>query len=231
MSVGRLGCLLVMVLAGCGQVPTGSVRAASQGAERVSAVSADAVGVDERLVDGGVDEPEPEVDAWLYGRPPQGDLSNFGQMEATLFRGARPTEAGLRQLKERGVQTIINIENAKAPVEKERAWAQANGVRFVSFPMNPVTPPRVETVRKILTVMSDPALRPLYVHCKYGRDRTGLVAYSYRISHDGWTPAQAEEELNRYGFRKYLLGLKGFMIWYGRNGAKNLAAPALSAKS
>ncbi|MBO0722086.1 MAG: dual specificity protein phosphatase family protein, partial [Blastocatellia bacterium] len=40
---------------------------------------------------------------------------------------------------------------------------------------------------------------PVFVHCRRGSDRTGVIIALYRIKQDGWTAEQAIKEANLYG--------------------------------
>jgi len=40
----------------------------------------------------------------------------------------------------------------------------------------------------------------IFVHCRVGDDRTGMMIAAYRTADEGWTPKQAMEEMNKYGF-------------------------------
>jgi|GEM_PF-576101 cardiolipin synthase len=171
--------------------------------------------------------PEPGYQAEQLGfNPPPEDLGNFGKVDDTLWRGARPTDKGLQKLVAMGVKTIVNLENDKASVEHEQAWARAHGVNFVSIPLSVITPPKLEKIKTFVSLAEDPKNRPLYFHCMQGRDRTGTGAFCYRIGHDGWTYDRAYREMVTYHFHTYLLGLRGFLAWYARTQAPAVVSGA-----
>lgn len=158
---------------------------------------------------------EPGVRAFSFGiKPPDEDLGNFGEVESTLWRGARPTDKGLEQLAAKGVKTIVNLENDKKAVEHEGAWATAHGIRFVSIPLSVILPPKGDKVDQWLALANDPAARPLYFHCMQGRDRTGTAAFTYRVSHDHWKFDRAYAEMKGFHFHTYLLGLQAYIRHY-----------------
>jgi hypothetical protein len=162
---------------------------------------------------------EPGADDKIGPKPPNEDLGNFGSVDATLWRGARPTEKGLAQLAAKGVKTIVNLENDKGAVEREGAWAAAHGIRFVSLPLSVILPPSNAKVDQFLALANDPAARPLYFHCMQGRDRTGTAAFCYRVRHDGWNFSQAYAEMKGFHFHTYLLGLQAFIRLYPKQHA------------
>jgi len=55
-------------------------------------------------------------------------------------------------------------------------------------------------VAEFLKIANDAANQPIYVHCKGGRHRTGLVTAVYRMTHDGWNFDKAFAEMMKYDF-------------------------------
>lgn len=213
------------VLAGCGvSSPQGSTLNTAPTASTYAAESVPTASELERLAKASPDRliknapAEPGSNA-IWPKPPKEDLGNFGKVEDTLWRGARPSDKGLEKLKAMGVKTIVNFENSEEAVSHEKAWAEANGVNFVSIPLSVVTPPKMENIKNFLKLAEDPTNRPLYFHCMQGRDRTGTAAFAYRISHDGWKYEKAYAEMKSYHFHTYLAGLRAFLVWYAASAA------------
>ncbi|HEY9764736.1 MAG TPA: tyrosine-protein phosphatase [Chroococcales cyanobacterium] len=166
----------------------------------------------ERLCENAPDEPG--VNFKFGPKPPAEDLGNFGKLEDSLFRGARPTEKGIEKLAGLGVKLIVSLENSGPVVRQEEAWAKKYGLRFVSLPFGIILPPSEAGVNKFLALAKDPENRPLYFHCMQGRDRTGCMAFTYRVSQQGWNYAEAYAEMVKYKFHTYLLGLRYFLKEY-----------------
>jgi protein tyrosine/serine phosphatase len=87
-------------------------------------------------------------------------------------------------------------------------------MRSVEIPMNVMKNVDPAAVRKALSVMTDPANQPVFVHCQHGKDRTGLVAAVYRMEVDGWSEAEAEAEMEAFGFHEVWFQLKKFVRQY-----------------
>jgi hypothetical protein len=50
-----------------------------------------------------------------------------------------------------------------------------------------------------LALATDPAHRPVFVHCRQGRNRAGIMTAIYRVAYHGWTPQRAYAEGRAYG--------------------------------
>lgn len=138
------------------------------------------------------------------------DLPNLVKVHDHLYRGGRPTDVGMKQLKAMGVRTIVNIENDEDAVAADKKFAAAHGLRFISVPFATFKKPKDENVDYVLKSLQDRSLGPIYLHCKHGRDRTGMIMGLYRVEADGWDPKTAYQEMKDLGFRTILWTLKKY---------------------
>ncbi len=143
----------------------------------------------------------------LFGLP---GLANVGRMTFGIFRGAQPKPEGFATLKAMGVRTVINLRTHHGEGEA----VKAAGMRYVEIPMNVWRKVDPAAVRKALSVMTDPANQPVFVHCSLGADRTGVVAAIYRMEVDGWSEAEAEAEMEAFGFHEFWSQFKEFVRRY-----------------
>ena len=60
--------------------------------------------------------------------------------------------------------------------------------------------PDIEDVIRFLEIVSDSNNTPVFVHCQYGADRTGVMCAIYRIAVQGWSKEDAIEEMTKGGF-------------------------------
>jgi len=127
------------------------------------------------------------------------DLPAFVQVDEGFSRGGQPTMLGLQQLSQRGVKTIISLRHHSRQMEDERRLAEQLGMRWVNIPMWFWWRPSDRQVREFLTIVNDPANRPVFVHCRQGWNRAGIMTAIYRMVHDGWTAQQAYAEGRRLG--------------------------------
>ncbi len=127
-------------------------------------------------------------------------VPNAGKVSETLFRGAQPAATGLEQLKQLGVTTIVNLRIWEGAVNSERKKAEALGLHFINIPVSGWEPPSDEQVAQFLSLFHDKPADKIFVHCKFGGDRTGVMIAAYRIAENHWSVQQAIQEMRFFGF-------------------------------
>ena len=137
----------------------------------------------------------------LFGFP---GLTSVGRVAPGIYRGAQPEPEGYATLEAMGVRTVINLRARHG----EGETVEAAGMRYVEIPMSFLTKAEPAAVRKALSVMTDPANQPVFVHCSVGTDRTGVVVAVYRMEVDGWSKAEAVAEMEAFGFHGIWFQLK-----------------------
>jgi len=128
-------------------------------------------------------------------------VPNSGKINDHLYRGAQPRDAGLLELKKLGVTTIVNLRDEdpeKSDWEEKRA--KSLGIRFVHIPVGGWSPPTNEQVAQFLSLFRDNAQEKVFVHCRYGEDRTGVFVASYRMAFEKLPADQALKEMYYFGF-------------------------------
>jgi protein tyrosine phosphatase (PTP) superfamily phosphohydrolase (DUF442 family) len=122
-------------------------------------------------------------------------ISNFFQVTTNLYRGARPTAAGMTHLKALGIKIVVNLRAFHSD-QDEVAGAGLKSVRFETKPWHA----EEEDVVGFLRVVADTNNLPVFVHCQRGADRTGLMCAMYRIVVCGWSKPEAIDEMKKGGF-------------------------------
>jgi tyrosine-protein phosphatase SIW14 len=138
-------------------------------------------------------------------------LPNFGVVGSQLSRGAQPEDAAFAELKTLGVDLVVSFRHDADQIARERLQVEAHHMRFVSIPWRGKDQPRTEHVAEFLRVLRDNPERKVFVHCKRGAERTGVMVAAYRISRDGWTPEQALAEMKAFRFRSRFRHLAQFV--------------------
>ncbi|MBI4455808.1 MAG: protein tyrosine phosphatase family protein [Acidobacteria bacterium] len=140
-----------------------------------------------------------------HAAPLVGDIRNFHEVAKDLYRGGQPTASGLSALKELGVKTIINL---RSDGDREQTTVHRLGMKYVHIPLDAWERLPADAVRTFLRVLCDPASYPVFVHCRRGADRTGIMIGLYRITFQGWDATDAYEEARKLGMRWWYRGLK-----------------------
>ena len=122
-------------------------------------------------------------------------VPNFHKVSEALYRGAQPSAEGMRQLRKRGIKTIVNLRS----FHSDRDEIGDIDVTYEHIYMKPWHPEDKEVVR-FLKIVSDPNRTPVFVHCQRGADRTGTMCAIYRIAVQGWSKTEAIEEMTKGGF-------------------------------
>lgn len=154
-------------------------------------------------------------------------IKNAGKITGVLYRGAQPHAQSLVQLKNLGIRTIVDLRGEDASArEREKKEAESLGLRFVSIPVSGWSPPTNEQVAQFLSLFRERPDEKVFVHCRFGDDRTGVFVATYRMAIEKWPAEQALKEM-------YFFGFNGFwhpaMIEFVRDFPARLhAAPALA---
>lgn len=158
---------------------------------------------------------------WLIAQEAPAILK-FEQVNEHLYRGGQPTGESFRALAKLGVKTVIDLREAEHQYDAEKRKVESLGMQFVSVPMT-MHAPTDEQVSKVLGLIENKSMWPVFIHCQGGRDRTSTVIACYRIAHDGWSNRKAFEEAEGKGISKMDVGLRHYILKYRPPGNKDAA--------
>jgi protein tyrosine phosphatase (PTP) superfamily phosphohydrolase (DUF442 family) len=100
-------------------------------------------------------------------------VPNFGEVTPTLYRGGLLNTAGLRALAKMGINVVVDTHANDESEEK-----------------------------KFLKVLHENQGKKVFVHCRLGDDRTGMMVAAYRMADEGWSADEAMNEMREFGFTR-----------------------------
>ena len=119
----------------------------------------------------------------------------FAKVSDNLYRGAQPTKQGFAELKNIGVKSVISLRIFNS--EKD----MVSDMGFRQFHISCKTlHPEEEDVIEFLQIVTNPANQPVFVHCRQGTDRTGMMVAVYRMVIQNWPREKALAEMKAFGF-------------------------------
>jgi tyrosine-protein phosphatase SIW14 len=131
-------------------------------------------------------------------------IPNAGKITEVLYRGAQPRDVGLSELKILGITTIVDLrQEDRETIAWERKRVESLGMRFVHIPVDGWSPPTDEQVVQFLSLLRDNPGKKIFVHCRFGDDRTSVFIATYRMAIEKWTPEQATKEMYFFGFNGF----------------------------
>jgi hypothetical protein len=133
----------------------------------------------------------------------------FGNVTAHP-RGRKQAMADrIAYLKAHGVKTVLSLQAADEEVAFDgqldwSAFAHAEspehkavddaGLKFVRKAWSAWSAKDAKYSDEVIAILKDSSLRPLYVHCEYGMDRTGVVVALDRMFLEEWSAKEAFRE-------------------------------------
>lgn len=140
----------------------------------------------------GTGVPDPRPATWAA---PVDKSVNLYRMSPTLYRSALPTAQSVPLLQSLQVRTVVSFIK-----DNDADWLGNAPVARVSIPLHADRVKDADVLR-VLRVVRDAETRgPVLMHCKHGRERTGLMAAMYRTVIQGWTKEEALREMHNGGF-------------------------------
>nr|XP_010312732.1 tyrosine-protein phosphatase DSP1 isoform X2 [Solanum lycopersicum] len=148
---------------------------------------------------------------------------NFAMVDYGVFRSGFPDTANFAFLQTLGLRSIIYLCPERYP-EDNVEFLNANGIRLFQFAIEgSKEPPLVnipeETIKEALKVVLDEKNRPLLIHCKRGKHRTGSLVGCLRKLQK-WCLTSIFDEYQRYAAEKARVSDLRFMELFDISGFK-----------
>jgi protein-tyrosine phosphatase len=147
---------------------------------------------------------------------PGTSIRHFAQIDDGVYKGSKPkNDADYRFLQSKKIKYIVDLKFFPLVYRIEKRKARKYGMAVIPVTINasPIAPSE-KHVRKILCLLSDKRLRPIYFHCSVGRDRTSLIAALYEVYFQGLPREKAWHEMrDEFGFKDdwTLRGLRAYL--------------------
>jgi tyrosine-protein phosphatase SIW14 len=126
----------------------------------------------------------------------RGNLPNFAKATTTLYRGGQPSERGFHMLAKMGINIVVDLRGSR---DTERKIVTHLGMQYVALPWH-CPFPKDKIFAQFLTLLRKNPGKKIFVHCRLGDDRTGMMIAAYRMAEQGWSAEKAEQEMEKFGF-------------------------------
>ena len=123
-------------------------------------------------------------------------VHNFGEVTPTLYRGGLVSGDGIKALKKLGIDVVVDTHANDVSEKKD---VEKLGMKYVAIPWH-CPWPHDEVFAKFLKVVHENKGKRIFVHCRLGDDRTGMMVAAYRMAEQGWTADEAMKEMKSFGF-------------------------------
>lgn len=124
--------------------------------------------------------------------------ARFDNVSDQIFRGGKPSPTDLQILSDvYGIKRIVSLDgkigSEIAPLVKSL------GMEHIVIPIGgPESEPLINFLKDSVAALLEK--QPVYIHCRHGRDRTGMAVAIFRIQSEGWSPEKALKEAKAYDF-------------------------------
>jgi len=122
-----------------------------------------------------------------------------------LSRSGLLTNQNVIRLQKLGVRSVVMLVSPselkfykKGDATLSQEFKQA-GLKKFALPIPESFPPTDAQARRFLSIVSQPANRPVHVYCRAGNARTGTMVALYRYAVEGWTMEKAIRESKKFG--------------------------------
>jgi len=143
-------------------------------------------------------------------------VPGFARVDVGVYRGGRPDIDGLAALADVKIRTIVDLQGGDlnipflgsfistwepgedpAVIAALKKNSNALGMDFINYPLRSIGDVSKwddNLINHALILMHKKEAQPVYVHCEFGRDRTGLLIALYRVKYSHWPVEAAYQE-------------------------------------
>ena len=142
-------------------------------------------------------------------------MAKIFKFDIGLYRGPKPESyVDVQEMADRyGIRTIINMQSSNT--NEQVAWSKHAGIFApIDIKLCPAFPPMQAEVELVLDMLNTDAMKPIYLHCRAGVDRTGFMVAAYRMRYQGWSYEKAHQEMLDMGHNWWLYWWDGYLKKY-----------------
>ncbi len=148
---------------------------------------------------------------YAEGAEPYPELPRLHQISERLYRGAQPLPGGIPRLAELGINTVINLRGTNAQTRADEAEARSLGLNYFNIPLPIWGRPSDADIKRVLEIVNAPESGRVFVHCRDGFDRTGMIVALHRIGQESWSREMATAETDRFGMRGHQYWMRDYI--------------------
>jgi tyrosine-protein phosphatase SIW14 len=157
--------------------------------------------------------------SWCQTEKDLRGLPNFGRVTENLYRGGQPTPGGFKTLHAMGVGIVVTFRENHTDVATEKREAESQGMKSIEIPWSANHEPSSAQVVEFLDLIRANPDTKIFVHCRRGADRTGVMIAAYRIAVEHKPVPEAVSEMRRYHYdwlfrpqlKRYIGSLPGLL--------------------
>lgn len=125
-------------------------------------------------------------------------FKNLYKINDSLYRSEQPTQAGMKQLENLGIKTVLNFRNHHN--DKDEVAHTDLIIERIALNTNKIVYADIVQTLKII----QQSKKPILIHCLHGADRTGCMIAAYRLVYNNYTKEQAIAELmsSEFGYHQ-----------------------------
>ena len=123
-------------------------------------------------------------------------VPQFVEVTPKLYRGGQPTTEGFDALASMGIGIVVDGRGSR---KHEREIVTRLGMEYAPIPWH-CPFPKDKIFARFLTLLRQNPDKKVFVHCRLGDDRVGMMIAAFRMAEQGWTADEAKQEMKAFGF-------------------------------
>lgn len=127
-------------------------------------------------------------------------VMNAASIAMNLYRGAQPSLDGFAGLNKLGIDIVVDFRDEASQIKLEKKSVESQGMKFVSVPWRGDSLPTHDELVTFFKLLRDNPDKKIFIHCEYGKDRTGVMSAIYRIAVEHWSADQSIAEMKEFHY-------------------------------